>query len=104
MLNEGVCFNIWMFVSFLYVCGMIVEYEVVISELLVKLKFLERGRVIYVDVIREGCDLDIFVGNILMSMYGKLGSVVDVERVFEKLFKCDVVLWNMMFVVFVDDG
>lgn len=39
---------------------------------------LENGRVLYVNVKLKGFDIDCFVVNILICMYGKCRSVVDV--------------------------
>lgn len=65
------------------------------------MKFVEKVKVVYVDVWRKGYGIEIFFGNILVSLYGKCGSIFDVYVMFDELFKFDVVLWNGMIIVYV---
>lgn len=44
----------------------------------IKIEFFEKGKVVYVVVWRKGFLLDVFVSNILVSMYGKCGNIEDV--------------------------
>lgn len=69
-----------------------------------EVRFLGKGKVVYVDVWRYGLDCDVFVGSSLISMYLKLGSIVDVRRVFEGLFCWNMVCWNVMLVGYVVYG
>lgn len=55
----------------------------------------------YVDVCSKGYCFDVYVGNGFVSMYGKCGCIEDVYYVFVSLFRCDVVFWNMMIVVYI---
>jgi pentatricopeptide repeat protein len=55
---------------------------------------LEEGRYANEQVIQSGWDSDVFVGNCLVDMYAKRGSMEDAWRVSNKLSSCYVVSWN----------
>ncbi|KAJ7524892.1 hypothetical protein O6H91_17G026300 [Diphasiastrum complanatum] len=57
---------------------------------------LEEGRYIHAQVLSSGCDLDIYVWNGLVDMYGKCGSIYDACIVFNTMPEHDVVSWNSM--------
>jgi pentatricopeptide repeat protein len=55
---------------------------------------LEEGRCAHKQIIQNGSDSDVFVGNSLVDMYAKCGSMEDAWRVFNKMPSRDVVSWN----------
>ncbi len=55
---------------------------------------LEEGRCAHKQIIQNGSDSDVFVGNSLVDMYAKCGSMEDAWRVFNKMPSHDVVSWN----------
>ncbi|KAG9449063.1 hypothetical protein H6P81_009028 [Aristolochia fimbriata] len=55
---------------------------------------LEQGKWIHAHMIKSGEKLIAFVGNTLLDMYAKSGSVEDARKVFDRLDKNDVVTWN----------
>jgi pentatricopeptide repeat protein len=57
---------------------------------------LEEGRHAHEQIIQSGYESVAVVGNILIDMYAKCGSIEDVKRVFNKLPSRDVVSWNVM--------
>ncbi|CAM6015544.1 unnamed protein product [Sphagnum balticum] len=57
---------------------------------------LEDGRLVHEQLIQSGCKFDVFVGNSLVDMYAKCGSIEDAWRVFNKMPSRDVVTWNAM--------
>ncbi|XP_074301092.1 LOW QUALITY PROTEIN: pentatricopeptide repeat-containing protein At3g24000, mitochondrial-like [Silene latifolia] len=57
---------------------------------------LEQGKWIHGHVIKSGMKLVGFVGNTLLHMYAKCGSIMDAEKVFTGLTKRSVVSWNTM--------
>ncbi|KAL3520657.1 hypothetical protein ACH5RR_018806 [Cinchona calisaya] len=57
---------------------------------------LEQGKWIHGHLVKSGLKLIAFVGNTLLDMYGKAGSIEDARRVFDRLVKRDVVSWNSM--------
>ncbi|CAK9213804.1 unnamed protein product [Sphagnum troendelagicum] len=57
---------------------------------------LEEGRRAHDWVIKSGWDSNVFVGNSLIDMYAKCGSLKDALKVFNKMPSRDVVTWNAM--------
>jgi pentatricopeptide repeat protein len=57
---------------------------------------LEEGRRAHDQVIKSGWDSNVFVGNSLIHMYAKCGSLEDALKVFNKMPSRDVVTWNAM--------
>ncbi len=55
---------------------------------------LEEGRCAHKQIIQNGWDSDVFVGNSLVDMYAKCGSMEDAWRVFNRMPSRDVVSWN----------
>lgn len=60
------------------------------------LKNLQGTKQIHADVIETGFKSDANVGNMLVDVYAKCGSLVEARRVFESLPCRDVVSWNSM--------
>jgi pentatricopeptide repeat protein len=60
------------------------------------LQALEAGRHIHEQVIQAGFEHDVFVGNSLIDMYAKCGSMDDAWRVFKKMPSLTVVSWTAM--------
>ncbi|KAH8935595.1 hypothetical protein BDL97_17G036900 [Sphagnum fallax] len=57
---------------------------------------LEEGRYAHEQIIQNGCESDAFVGNSLIVMYAKCGSMEEASRVFNKLPSRAVVCWTAM--------
>ncbi|XP_058112991.1 pentatricopeptide repeat-containing protein At3g24000, mitochondrial-like [Magnolia sinica] len=57
---------------------------------------LEQGKWVHAHMIKAGSKLVAFVGNTLLDMYAKSGSIEDARKVFDRLDKRDVVSWNSM--------
>eukprot|EP01018_Ginkgo_biloba_P001174 Gb_31190 [translate_table: standard] len=57
---------------------------------------LEQGKEIHKKIIRSGFQSDIFVGNALVDMYAKCGSLENARSVFDKMPQRDVVSWTEM--------
>jgi pentatricopeptide repeat protein len=58
------------------------------------LQALEEDRCAHRQMIEIGCDCNVFIGNSLMDMYAKCGSIKDAWGVFNKMPSQDVVSWN----------
>jgi pentatricopeptide repeat protein len=56
----------------------------------------ERGRQIHSLTIKTRCQFNSFVGNGLISMYGKCTNIEDVSQVFSTMFVRDTVSWNSL--------
>ncbi len=57
---------------------------------------LEEGRCVHQQIIQSGFEMNVFVGNSLVDMYAKCGSIDDAWRVFHKMPSRDVVTWTTM--------
>ncbi len=55
---------------------------------------IEEGRSAHEQIIQSGWDSNAFVGNCLVDMYAKCGSMEQAWRVFNKMPSGDVVSWN----------
>eukprot|EP01018_Ginkgo_biloba_P000673 Gb_14133 [translate_table: standard] len=60
------------------------------------LKAPEKGRDVHAQIIKSGFEADVFLGNSLVTMYAKCGSIENAGRVFEKMVSRNVVSWNAM--------
>ncbi|XP_073304972.1 pentatricopeptide repeat-containing protein At3g24000, mitochondrial [Primulina huaijiensis] len=65
---------------------------------------LEQGKWVHADMVKLGQKLVAFVGNTLIDMYGKAGSIEDAKKVFDRLLKKDVVSWNSMLTAYAQHG
>eukprot|EP01018_Ginkgo_biloba_P019068 Gb_40768 [translate_table: standard] len=57
---------------------------------------LQQGKEIHDYIIRKEFESNVFVGNALIDMYAKCGSIDDARRLFDKMSQRDVVSWNAM--------
>jgi pentatricopeptide repeat protein len=57
---------------------------------------LSFGLQIHGDLLKVRMDLNLFVGNGLIAMYGKCGCLLEARRVFDEMLCRDVVSWNSM--------
>lgn len=107
MHEEGVTPNDRTLVVILQTCGLLAEKEediFVEGGCWVKPKALELGKAVHADACRMGYGSDVFIGNTLVSVYGKCGSIVDAANVFDGLLKKTVVSWNAMIAAHVEQG
>eukprot|EP01018_Ginkgo_biloba_P028363 Gb_34253 [translate_table: standard] len=65
---------------------------------------LDHGRGVHAYIIRSGFDPDIFVGNALVDMYAKCGSIEDARHVFDTMTRRNVVSWTTMIVGYAMHG
>ncbi|KAH9552878.1 hypothetical protein CY35_09G089700 [Sphagnum magellanicum] len=67
------------------------------QQLLQQQKALEEGRRAHEQFMQCGCcETDVFVGNSLVDIYAKCGSMEDAQRVFDKMPSWNVVTWTAM--------
>ncbi|XP_061348348.1 pentatricopeptide repeat-containing protein At3g24000, mitochondrial [Gastrolobium bilobum] len=65
---------------------------------------LEQGKWLHAHMIKSGRKLVGYVGNTLLHMYAKSGSIHDAEKVFDRLVKLDVVSCNSMLIGYAQHG
>ncbi len=65
---------------------------------------LGNGRQVHEQTIESGCESDVFVGNSLVDMYAKCGSMEDACKVFNKMSSRDVISWNAILAGFAMHG
>lgn len=65
---------------------------------------MPKGKLIHAHILEGGFERDIFVGNTLVDMYSKCGSVQEACTVFQNLPKIDVVTWNVLISQLTQDG
>lgn len=106
MLDEEVSPDNRTFVSLLQACGMIGRREqaVVVEGQSVKLKSLPPSRAVHAEAQKRSYSSNAFLTRTLIWVYGKCGSMLDAQIVFERLCHQDVVSWNPMPTAFVDSN
>ena len=62
------------------------------------------GKALHADALKKGFALSAFVGNNLVTMYGKCGTIAEAEYAFEGLSQSNIVSWNVMLLAYVDNG
>ncbi|XP_057823025.2 LOW QUALITY PROTEIN: pentatricopeptide repeat-containing protein At1g11290, chloroplastic [Cryptomeria japonica] len=55
---------------------------------------LNQGKVIHGYIIKSGLESDVLIGNSIIDMYNKCGSLCSSREMFNKMFQRDVVSWN----------
>eukprot|EP01018_Ginkgo_biloba_P013165 Gb_21064 [translate_table: standard] len=69
-----------------------------------KKKALEEGKLVHTRITERGLMADRLLGNTLVNMYAKCGSLVDARRVFDKLAKRDEFPWTVMIAAYSRHG
>lgn len=65
---------------------------------------VEEGERVHSDAAEFGYESNVFVGNSLVSLYGKCGRVEAARRVFDRMLERNVVSWSVMVGAFVQNG
>eukprot|EP01018_Ginkgo_biloba_P027099 Gb_06370 [translate_table: standard] len=68
------------------------------------MKLLEEGRQVHDSIIKNGFEIDIFMGNNLISMYAKCGSLVCARKVFDKMSQRDAISWTGLIAGYAQHG
>ncbi len=90
MQQEGVQPNSVTFVGELKACASVVP--------------IEEGRCVHQRILQSGLESNVFVGNTLVDVYAKCGSMKDAGCVFDKMPSRNVVTWTTMILGHVQCG
>ncbi|MCO5609946.1 hypothetical protein L7F22_064181 [Adiantum nelumboides] len=100
MQHRAVNPNEWTFVSVLHACGIIA----LDTESSRGLNVIDIGQALHNDAKRLGFVWHPFVGNSLLTMYNKVGTIEKAESVFAEMPHSNVISWNAMLSAYVDQG
>lgn len=101
MQKECVTPDSWTYVGVLKGCCSLAEVQGRVGDhdagmLAVSAICLETVRSIHADVKKANLESSLFVGNVLVDVYARYGSLEDARVVFERMPRRDVVSWNAM--------
>ena len=65
---------------------------------------LEWVKVVHKNILEGGHNSDVRVGNALVHMYAKCGSIEDARMVFDRMKERDVITWNVMIGAYAGSG
>ncbi|KAH7366077.1 hypothetical protein KP509_18G062200 [Ceratopteris richardii] len=103
MQEEGVDPGSVSFVLALQACG-ILHKNVEVRGWSSKTFLSEMLQALHTDANMKGITSDMLASNTLLHMYGKLGTIVEAEEVFDTLPNCSISSWNAMFSAYVNQG
>ncbi|CAN6442161.1 unnamed protein product [Victoria cruziana] len=65
---------------------------------------LKKGSSVHACVVQNGFDQNVSIGNALVDMYAKCGSIKDASKVFERMSSRNVISWNAMVTGYAQHG
>jgi pentatricopeptide repeat protein len=65
---------------------------------------ISAGTKLHAYIIETGCHPDVVLNTMILNMYGKLGSLYDAQRIFERMRERNTVSWNTMIAVCTQHG
>ncbi|MCO5576376.1 hypothetical protein L7F22_030186 [Adiantum nelumboides] len=68
------------------------------------IKALEQGRLLHDYIRRTEADIEVAIGNALVDMYARSGSIEDSSKVFNTLAKPDIISWGAMISGYAEHG
>lgn len=90
MVDERVVWDNVTYVSVMGLCGQIRD--------------LRSGLQVHARLLRAGLLFDVFVGSMLIDMYGKCGGVLSAKKVFDGLQNRNVVVWTALMTAYLQNG
>ena len=69
-----------------------------------QLKFMDDGRSIHLQIVKQGLESDAFVGSTVVDMYAKCGSLVEAKKTFDLMPCRGVVFWNALIICYTEYG
>lgn len=91
------------YVATLQACAALAEKEEAFDSKSSKEMSLQMGQALHADAIMKGFTSVIFVGNTLVTMYGKCMAIAEAEHVFSKSQRT-IMSWNAMLSVYIEQG
>lgn len=88
MQEDGIEPNQYIYVGLLRACGTIPD--------------LKEVRKLHGEVQMKGLEGNVYVGTTLVSMYGRCGRLDEAENVFSEFIEYNVILWNAMLTVYIE--
>eukprot|EP01018_Ginkgo_biloba_P031733 Gb_22996 [translate_table: standard] len=88
--QTGVCADSSTYASLLKVC--------------IDKKSLPEGKLVHTHMMDRGFVPDMFLGNTLINMYAKCGSLVDARRILDQMHERNVVSWTVMIAAYAKQG
>eukprot|EP01018_Ginkgo_biloba_P019270 Gb_14391 [translate_table: standard] len=68
------------------------------------MKALPEGQLVHAHITESACEADIIVGNTLVILYAKCGSLVDARRVWERMAERNVISWTVIIAAYARNG
>ncbi|KAH7280949.1 hypothetical protein KP509_36G022000 [Ceratopteris richardii] len=65
---------------------------------------LDRGKLVHINLTKQGLESDIFIGSTLVAMYGKCKCIKESRKVFDCLRTRSMVSWSAMIVAYIENG
>ena len=90
MLQDGVEPNNYTYVALFKACG--------------SMEDVSEGMRFHMEASKKGYTSDVYVGSSLVSMYGKCDATVEAEKAFGNIQNPNVVSWNAMLSVYIENG
>ncbi|PNX82106.1 pentatricopeptide repeat-containing protein at5g39680-like protein [Trifolium pratense] len=69
-----------------------------------QIRDLRLGLQLHAQLLKGGLVFDVFVGSMLVDMYGKCGDVLNVRKVFDGLQNRNVVVWTSVMTAYLQNG
>ena len=106
MQEEGIRPNEHALTSIVQACAILSEDEetVFVREQHLKQKSLEILKALHAHPHMRGWHLDVVLGTALLGMYGKCGAIVEAIHTFQALSHRDLITWNALISVLVEQG
>ncbi|CAJ2670817.1 unnamed protein product [Trifolium pratense] len=90
MVDECVVWDNVTYVSVMGLCGQIRD--------------LRLGLQVHAQLLKGGLTFDVFVGSMLVDMYGKCGNILHARKVFDALQNRNVVVWTSLMTAYLQNG
>ncbi|KAJ7568443.1 hypothetical protein O6H91_01G033100 [Diphasiastrum complanatum] len=77
---------------------------VIVLKACARISDLEKGKQLHSQIVKSGFEADMIVGNSLVNMYAKCGSIEHARQVFSNMCETDVLSWNALIAGYAQEG